>query len=180
MRRQSAIGWRRQKQAAGAPLALMIDIIDMSAGRGVWEARGVAMQSSCRGQARRTIARNNHERRETRSGRAGGCTVVNLSRWGGATNGHVHGCVPNAVTSKDRHLLFSSATLLGVSNPCKLQAILPNPNLASSEQWPKKGQQGPRLFIVLECSQLPKPQRQHMSQQTAEQQQSPSLRETEA
>jgi hypothetical protein len=87
MRRQAVNGWRRQKQAAGAPLALMIDIIDMSAGRGVWEARGLAMQSSCRGQARRIIARNNHVRRETRSGRAGGCTE--LSTCHGSPNGRV-------------------------------------------------------------------------------------------
>ena len=66
----------------------MIDIIDMSAGRGVWEARGLAMQSSCRGQARRTIARNNHES-EKRA--AGELAVAQLStcHGGGATNGHV-------------------------------------------------------------------------------------------
>ena len=49
-------------------MALMIDIIDMSAGRGVWEARGLAMQSSWRGQARRTIARNNHESEKRAAG----------------------------------------------------------------------------------------------------------------
>jgi hypothetical protein len=87
----------------------MIDIIDMSAGRGVWEARGLAMQSSCRGQARRIIARNNHVRRETRSGRAGGCTELSTCQGVGATP---NGRVPNAVTSQDRHLLFSSAATL--------------------------------------------------------------------
>jgi hypothetical protein len=67
----------------------MIDIIDMSAGRGVWEARGLAMQSSCRGQARRTIARNNHESEKRAAGELAVAQLSTCHGVGGATNGHV-------------------------------------------------------------------------------------------